>query len=108
MTYEESKKYYEAKESLKYLISEDCGDCQFDFINEVHLAIEALGKMSAIKDGLDSLKEDLQEAYKLNDAILSYVLKGNAMSELECRAEEFSLMMMQDLSWLVGIIEGVE
>lgn len=71
----------------------------------IRMAVEALEKMSALKDGLDSLKEDLQKAYKLNDASLSYVLKGNAMSELECRAEEFSLMMMQDLSWLIDIIE---
>lgn len=74
----------------------------------IRMAVEALEKMSAIKDGLDSLKEDLQEAYKLNDAILSYVLKYNPITELESRAEVFSLRMMQDLSWLVGIIEGVE
>lgn len=76
--------------------------------NALLVAVEALEKMSALKDGLDSLKKDLQKAYKLNDASLSYVLKGNAMSELECRAEEFSLMMMQDLSWLIDTIEGVE
>lgn len=77
-------------------------------LDSIRIAIEVLEKMSALKDGLDSLKKDLQKAYKLNDASLSYVLKGNAMSELECRAEEFSLMMMQDLSWLIDTIEGVE
>ena len=36
--------YEEALEGLKYLISEDCTDTQFDYREEIELAIEALEK----------------------------------------------------------------
>lgn len=37
-------RYIEAKENLKYLISEDCADCQFDYIDEIRLAIDSIDK----------------------------------------------------------------
>ena len=34
----------EAIENLKYLISEDCCDTQMDYVDEIEMAIQALGK----------------------------------------------------------------
>lgn len=35
-------KYEEAREGLRYLISDDCTDSQFDYIDEIETAIKSL------------------------------------------------------------------
>lgn len=39
----------EAIANLEYLISEDCTDTQYDYVEEIKLAIDALEKQNAVK-----------------------------------------------------------
>lgn len=70
------------------------------------LAIEALEKMKELEKGLEDLEDTLNDAYTLNDFCLNKVILNQSMSECECIAESFSLKVMQNLSWLLGVIKG--
>lgn len=55
-------KLEEAIEGLRYLISDDCTDSQFDYVDEIETAIEALGKQIPKKptESDDVIKSDYQ------------------------------------------------
>ena len=70
------------------------------------LAIEALEKIKELENGLEDLEDILNDAYRLNDFCLNKVILNQSMSECECIAESFSQKVMQNLSWLLGVIKG--
>ena len=70
------------------------------------LAIEALEKIKELENGLEDLEDILNDAYRLNDFCLNKVILNQPMSECECIAESFSQKVMQNLSWLLGVIKG--
>lgn len=77
----------------------------FDKVNAVDVAIGCVEKVMAIEENIKGLREDCDEAYKLNDMIMSDVLMHRNMTKNELAAESFALRMMQELSWLIGILE---
>lgn len=65
----------EAIGNLEYLISEDCTDSQFDFVDEVKFAIEALKKVEDYKaQWIDDVNNPL-EPLKLSSALDSEIFK---------------------------------
>ena len=70
------------------------------------LAVDALEKMKELENGLEDLEDTLNDAYTLNDFCLNKVILNQPMSECECIAESFLLKVMQNLSWLLGVIKG--
>lgn len=66
---------------------------------------EAFKKMKELEKGLEDLEDILNDAYTLNDFCLNKVILNQSMSECECIAESFSLKVMQNLSWLLGVIK---
>ena len=67
---------------------------------------ETFKKMKELEKGLEDLDDTLNDAYTLNDFCLNKVILNQQMSECECIAESFSLKVMQNLSWLLGVIKG--
>ena len=63
-------------------------------------------KMKELEKGLEDLEDTLNDAYTLNDFCLNKVILNQPMSECECIAESFSLKVMQNSSWLLGVIKG--
>ena len=96
MTIDEAIKY--AKENILAYTSE--------MAEFKALAIEALEKMKELENGLEDLEDTLNDAYTLNDFCLNKVILNQSMSECECIAESFSPKVMQNLSWLLGVIKG--
>ena len=76
-----------------------CDECEY------HIAIECIEKQIELERGLSDLKATLNEAYKLNDYVLDKVLKNKPTTECEDVAESYSLRAMQNLGWLLGVIE---
>ena len=79
-----------------------------EYYKAIELAVEALEKMKELEKGLEDLDDILNDAYTLNDFCLNKVILNQSMSECECIAESFSLKVMQNLSWLLGVIKGSE
>lgn len=71
-------------------------------------AIDALEKIERIIDGIEDLYDTLNDAYTLNDYLLDKVIRWKLMTECENIAESFSLKVMQNLSWLLGVIDWSE
>lgn len=77
-----------------------------DYAIAFEMAIDAIEKMKELEKGLEDLEDTLNDAYTLNDFCLNKVILNQSMSECECIAEPFSLKVMQNLSWLLGVIKG--
>lgn len=106
MTYEEAKNRLNACIKYGFL----CRGCEFEHdcsIEKVHeMASESLEKQSELAKGIEDLKDTLNDAYALNDFVLNKVLTGKTLTEAEDIAEMFSVKAMQNLSWLLAVIDG--
>ena len=98
----------EAIETIKIAMAEVEWDYPMDYTIAFEMAVDALEKMKELENGLEDLEDTLNDAYTLNDFCLNKVILNQPMSECECIAESFSLKVMQNLSWLLGIIKGSE
>ena len=96
----------EAIETINIAMAEVEWDYPMDYTVAFELAIDALEKMKELEKGLEDLEDTLNDAYTLNDFCLNKVILNQSMTECECIAESFSLKVMQNLSWLLGVIKG--
>ena len=95
----------EAIETIKIAIAEVEWDYPMDYTVAFEMAVDALEKMKELEKGLEDLEDTLNDAYTLNDFCLNKVIHNQPMNECECIAESFSLKVMQNLSWLLGVIK---
>ena len=96
----------EAIETIEIAMSEVEWDYPMDYTVAFEMAMDALEKMKELEKGLEDLEDTLNDAYTLNDFCLNKVILNQQMSECECIAESFSQKVMQNLSWLLGVIKG--
>ena len=96
----------EAIEIINIAIAEVEWDYPMDYTVAFEMAMDALEKMKELEKGLEDLEDTLNDAYTLNDFCLNKVILNQQMSECECIAESFSQKVMQNLSWLLGVIKG--
>lgn len=75
-------------------------------VQAFEMAIEALKKQSELAKGIEDLRDTLNDAYDLNDFVLNKILIGKPLTEAEDIAEMFSIKAMQNLSWLLAVIDG--
>lgn len=69
------------------------------------MAIESLEKLEEITKGIEDLKETLSDAYKSNDYVLDKVVHNIRITECEDLMESFSLKVMQNIGWLLGVLD---
>ena len=96
----------EAIETIKIAMAEVEWNYPMDYTVAFEMAVDALEKMKGLENGLEDLEDTLNDAYTLNDFCLNKVILNQPMSECECIAESFSPKVMQNLSWLLGVIKG--
>ena len=96
----------EAIETIKIAMAEVEWDYPMDYTAAFEMAVDALEKMKELEKGLEDLEDTLNDAYTLNDFCLNKVILNQSMTECECIAESFSPKVMQNLSWLLGVIKG--
>ena len=96
----------EAIETINIAMAEVEWDYPMDYTVAFEMAVDALEKMKELEKGLEDLEDTLNDAYTLNDFCLNIVIFNHSMSECECMAESFSPKVMQNLSWLLGVIKG--
>ena len=96
----------EAIETIKIAMAEVEWNYPMDYTVAFEAAVDALEKMKELEKGLEDLEDTLNDAYTLNDFCLNKVILNQQMSECECIAESFSPKVMQNLSWLLGVIKG--
>ena len=96
----------DAIKTINIAIAEVEWDYPMDYTVAFEMAVDALKKMKELEKGLEDLKDTLNDAYTLNEFCLNKVIRNQPMSECECIAESFSLKVMQNLSWLLGVIKG--
>ena len=96
----------EAIETIKIAMAEVEWNYPMDYTVAFEMAVDALEKMKGLENGLEDLEDTLNDAYTLNDFCLNKVILNQSMSECECIAESFSPKVMQNLSWLLGVIKG--
>ena len=85
----------------------DMGDDEVWFSREKREEIlRELKKVEELTKGIEDLKDTLKDAYTLNDFVLNEAIVGKPLTEAESIAESFSLKAMQNLSWLLAVIEG--
>ena len=96
----------EAIETINIAMAEVEWNYPMDYTVAFEMAVDALEKMKELEKGLEDLEDTLNDAYTLNDFCLNKVILNQPMSECECMAESFSPKVMQNLSWLLGVIKG--
>ena len=96
----------EAIETINIAMAEVEWNYPMDYTVAFEMAVDALEKMKELEKGLEDLEDTLNDAYTLNDFCLNKVILNQPMSECESMAESFSLKVMQNLSWLLGVIKG--
>ena len=96
----------DAIETINIAAAEVEWDYPMDYAIAFEMAIDAIEKMKELEKGLEDLDDTLNDAYTLNDFCLNKVILNQQMSECECIAESFSPKVMQNLSWLLGVIKG--
>ena len=96
----------EAIETITIAMAEVERNYPMDYTVASEMAVDALEKMKELEKCLEDLEDTLNDAYTLNDFCLNKVILNQPMSECECMAESFSPKVMQNLSWLLGVIKG--
>ncbi len=56
--------YNEVIENLKYLISEDCTDTQFDYEDEIDIAIKVMESQEDLRSKINKAIEEIEELAK--------------------------------------------
>lgn len=65
--------------------------------------LDDLEKMEQIRSNLDGLHDDNKEAYKTFDVIFGDA--EDKLTEKECVGLDFAQRMMQEIGWLLGVLE---